>query len=325
MRADRLLSLMLLLQSRGRMSAPALADCLEVSERTIYRDVEALSFAGVPVYTQPGAKGGIFLDEDYRISLTGLTRPEIQALFISGVSIPVQDLGFSKTIEETLLKLFAALPSIQRRDVEQIRRRIYLDPANWWQSSQPLPQLALLQQAVWEDREICFVYRHQDGEQVDRSAEAYGLVAKASFWYFLGRVPDGTIRTYRVLRMQDIVVTESRFQRDLDFDLVDHWREACRSFEQEVSDGITPCTATLQVTPEALWYFENFMFGRYSVITPPDQGEWATIQVEFNSQSDAKSRVLAMGGNARVLAPESLSADVIQAARAIVDLNMKRD
>src|SRR5262245_10995030 len=127
MRADRLISLMLVLHSKGRMTAQKLAEHLEVSERTIYRDVDALSTAGVPVYVQPGVNGGIVLDENYRISLTGLSRAEVQALFVSSNAGPLADLGMDKAVEDTLLKLFAALPSAHQAEVERLRSRFYVD------------------------------------------------------------------------------------------------------------------------------------------------------------------------------------------------------
>src|SRR5262245_53049166 len=133
MRADRLISLMLLLNARGRMTAQTLANQLEVSERTIYRDVDALGAAGIPIYVQPGVNGGVFLDENYRISLTGLTRAEVQALFVSSNARPLAALGLDSAVEATLLKLFAALPSAHQMEVERLRSRFYIDPANWFQ------------------------------------------------------------------------------------------------------------------------------------------------------------------------------------------------
>src|SRR5689334_12127743 len=150
MRADRLLSLMLLLHARGRMTAQQLADQLEVSERTIYRDIEALCTAGIPLYTQSGTSGGVFLEESYRVSLTGLSRAQVQSLFISGEARPLGDLGLGKALDDTLLKLFAALPSIHRDEVKRLRQRFYIDPANWFQIVEATSFFPALQQAVWE-------------------------------------------------------------------------------------------------------------------------------------------------------------------------------
>jgi DNA binding protein with HTH domain/WYL domain-containing protein len=185
MRADRLISLMLLLNARGRMTAQTLADQLEVSERTIYRDVDALGAAGIPIYVQPGVNGGIFLDENYRISLTGLSRAEAQALFISSKGTPLPDLGLDNAVEATLLKLFAALPSAHQVEVERLRNRFYIDPANWFQIVEPSALLPTLQQAVWEDRALSIQYQVVEGEWFEGVVNAYALVAKANIWYLV--------------------------------------------------------------------------------------------------------------------------------------------
>src|SRR5690554_4763928 len=164
MRADRLISLMLLLHARGRMTARRLAEHLEVSERTIYRDIDALSAAGVPVYVQPGVNGGIFLDEHYRISLTGLTQSEVRALFVGNHARPLADLGLSQAVEDTLLKLFAALPTAHQAEVERLRSRFYIDPANWFQTAESSALLPVLQQAVWEDRALNICYQVVEGQ-----------------------------------------------------------------------------------------------------------------------------------------------------------------
>ncbi|MBZ0287993.1 MAG: HTH domain-containing protein, partial [Anaerolineae bacterium] len=167
MRADRLISLMLLLHARGRMTAQTLAQQLEVSERTIYRDVDALGAAGVPIYVQPGVNGGIFLDEHYRISLTGLTRAEVQSLFVSSSTPPLADLGLDNAVQATLLKLFAALPLPHQAEVERLRSRFHIDPANWFQVIEPSDTFPLLQQAVWEDRAVSIRYQVVEGEWFD--------------------------------------------------------------------------------------------------------------------------------------------------------------
>ena len=320
MRADRLLSLMLLLQSKGHLSAQDLAERLEVSERTIYRDVEALSFAGVPVYTRPGTNGGVFLDENYRISLTGLAKSEIQALFISGVASPLADLGLEKTVEDVLLKLFVALPSVHRREVERARQRLYIDPAYWFQLAEPMPHFSLLQQAVWEDRQIEFDYRHQDGEWAKRSVDAYGLVAKGHIWYLIGKPKDGHIRTYRVVRMRDLALTDTIFERNPNFDLAAYWQESSRTFEQEIRDSLTPCIATLQVKQEVLWYFENLMLGKYERLPTVNETEWTTLRVWFSSLDDAKMRILGLGAEVQVAQPQELLDLIVKTARAIVVL-----
>ena len=149
MRADRLVSMMLMLHAEGRLTASDLSERLEVSERTVYRDIDALGIAGVPVYTQSGVNGGIFLDEDYRISLTGLSQEQVFALFATPEAGPMADLGMKRAAEDSLLKLFAALPRQQRQDVEELRSRIYIDPHGWFHEQTAQELLPALQQAIW--------------------------------------------------------------------------------------------------------------------------------------------------------------------------------
>src|SRR5437868_4520088 len=215
MRADRLLSLLMLLQARGRMTAHDLAEELEVSERTIYRDVEALGIAGVPVVAERGPGGGCALLDGYRTNLTGLTEAELRALFLSTVSGPLADLGLKEAVNAAMLKLSAALPQVRLHDVDHMRQRVHLDPAAWFQPEEPTPYLNAIQDAVWHDQRLDITYRRVDGRRSKQCVEPYGLVAKASTWYFVGPVVENPriygvshikparkeMRTYRVSRV----------------------------------------------------------------------------------------------------------------------------
>src|SRR5215831_10443662 len=222
MRADRLLAIMLMLQRRGKMTTQALADELNVSRRTVLRDVEALSSAGVPLYAEGGHGGGVALDENYRVTLTGLKEAEVRALFISSSTRLLRDLGLSEAAESTQPKLFAALPALHRQAVEHFQQRIYIDPVWWWHDDEPLPFWTELQRAVYEDRLIRVIYEHYDGEKVERILEPYSLVAKASLWYLVAR-RDGEFRTYRIGRFHAVSVVDSHFERQADFDLAAYW------------------------------------------------------------------------------------------------------
>lgn len=320
MRADRLLSLMLLLQARGRMTAQDLAETLEVSERTIYRDIDALSVAGVPVYTQPGTNGGVFLDENYRISLTGLSKPEVLSLFASSGPGPLKDIGLDKAVEDTLLKLFAALPSMHRGEVEHMRQRLYIDPSHWFEVVEPLPFLSLLQQAVWEDRVIEVSYRRAEGELFAGQIEPYALIAKANVWYLVGRKMTGDMRTYRAGRFEKVQLTGEIFDRPPEFDLLAYWEESTQSFQQKMTQDFPPYPATLSIKATHLWYFETFLFGRYHQLTEPDENGWVTIRVNFFSVDDARGRVLGVGQHIRVIEPAELRQDVMAVSRAVLRL-----
>ena len=198
MRASRLVSMLLLLQTRGRLTAQELADELEVSVRTIYRDLEALGAAGVPVFAESGHHGGCQLIDGYRTRLTGLTTKEAQALFATGVPGAVGDLGLGTVLGAAQLKLLAALPKELTERLALARPRFHVDAPGWFQTSRTDPHLAEIAAAVWEDQRIEIRYRHPgDDAPVPRTLDPFGLVCKGGTWYLVAR-RDGELRTYRV-------------------------------------------------------------------------------------------------------------------------------
>ncbi len=317
MRADRLLSLLMLLQSRRRVTAQQLAEELEVSERTIYRDLDALSAAGVPIYAMPGPGGGCALLESYRTNLTGLTEDEVQALFMLSIPGPLADLGVSQELKAALLKLSAALPAAYRRDAERARQRIHLDAAGWFQPDEPVPHLRTIQEAVWGDRRLKLTYRRGNGTTSERLVDPYGLVAKAGIWYLV-RGLEGRIGVYRVSRIQAAELTEERFERPDGFDLAAYWTEWSAEFEAS-----RPCyPATLRVAPEEVRYLPHFFGeGIHAVIEqagPPDAEGWLTLSLTFETLPIACARVLGMGTMVEVLEPQELRDSVIDMAAKIV-------
>src|SRR5215468_2621132 len=201
MRADRLLSILMLLQVHRKMTASDLARRMEVCERTIHRDMEALGAAGVPVLADRGSGGGWRLLEGYRTNLTGLNEVEVQALFLSNPPRLLADLGLEKASDAALLKLLAALPAMQRDGAEYVRQRIHVDVAGWRQSEEAVPLLPVLQEAVWRERKLRFTYLRGDGVMVERVVDPLGLVAKGSIWYLVAAV-EGEPRSYRISRLK---------------------------------------------------------------------------------------------------------------------------
>src|SRR5512141_472415 len=227
MRADRLLSLLMLLQTRGQISAKDLADKLEVSERTIYRDVTALSASGVPVYASHGPGGGVRLIEEYRTTLTGLTPDETRALFMMNIPAPLVQLGMDEKFKGALLKLSASLPETHRADEERTRQRILLDSSWWFQSEQDVPCLQTIQQALWQDRRLRIKVRWEFfNTEFEQEAEPYGLVAKANIWFLVyGR--GGTPHVTRVSQIVEAEGTPEVFSRPLEFQLEAFWESWC--------------------------------------------------------------------------------------------------
>jgi len=323
MRADRLLSLMLVLHVEGHLTAADLSTRLGVSERTIYRDVEALSLAGIPVFTQSGTNGGVFLDEHYRILLTGLSIPEIHALFVAGDTGPLADLGLATASEGSVLKLLAALPAVHRHEVAQLRHRFYIDTASWFQFGEAPLVLPTLQQAVWEDRRISLTYTGYDGQSTEYTLDAYALVAKANVWYLIGRKIGGDPRTYRVSRIVRLGLTDEYFARDTTFDLTAYWREASQNFEQMRMRDFPFYPTVLCIAPDALIQFRNYIPDRFEQRDQPSPNGWLTVRVLFLSAFEAQKWVLGLGIQVRVIEPIELQQMVIDTAKAIVALHSK--
>ncbi|MEZ4671117.1 MAG: YafY family protein [Anaerolineae bacterium] len=313
MRADRLLTMLLMLQRRGKMTAEMLAQELAVSRRTVLRDVEALSLSGVPIYAEGGHGGGIALDEKYRTSLTGLQEAEVRSLFVTDNARLLGDVGLGAAAESSLHKLFAALPSLHQPSVDYIRQRIYIDPLWWWHETQALPFWEELQRAVYEDRCIEVQYEHRDGHLVERTLEPFSLVAKSSLWYVVAR-RDGHLRTYRVSRFHAVRVLERHFERPADFDLAHYWQEHVGEF----AAGMAEYGFTLCVRASRLKFAQWLTPGRNAVLGEVEDG-WLTVRFHLESKELAKMLVFGLGEQARVIEPEELREAVRTAAQAIVD------
>lgn len=225
MRADRLLSILLLLQTRGRMTAHELAEQLEVSERTIYRDMEALSIAGIPVYTERGPGGGCTLIDGYQTRLTGLTEMEVRALFLLQRASPLADLGLNESFDGVLLKLAASLPTSQRDNAEQVRQRTYLDTTTDT-NAVLLCHLHTIQEAIWQEHRLLLSYREGYHSGCEQRVEPYGLVSKANAWHLVGAV-NGEYKVFQVSCIAMVMLTTEEFIRQASFDLPRYWSNYC--------------------------------------------------------------------------------------------------
>ncbi len=318
MRADRLLSLLMLLQARGRMTAEALAEELETSVRTIYRDVEALSMAGIPVYAERGRSGGIALLERFQTNLTGLTDHEVRALFMLSIPGPLADLGVREELRAAMFKLSAALPASRRQEEAFVRQRVHLDASWWFQAGEPVPHLETVQRAVWQDRALRLTHTPSTParEPVTRQVEPYGLVAKAGVWYLVAR-RQGQFRAYRVSRLLDAAILPETFARDPDFDLAAFWGDWCREFEQNRADY----PVRVRVAPELVPLLPS-QFGdpvRVQIAQAvPDADGWITLTLPFEYLETARSRLLGYGRAVEVLEPVALRLSLIDYAAQIV-------
>ncbi|RPI89139.1 MAG: WYL domain-containing protein [Chloroflexi bacterium] len=317
MRADRLLSLLMLIQSRGQMTAQELADELEVSERTIYRDITSLSAAGIPVYASRGPGGGVRLIEEYRTTLTGLTPDETRALFMMSIPAPLMQLGMGEKLKGALLKLSASLPEPRRADEARTRQRIHLDSSWWFQAEQQVPCLQTIQQALWQDRRLRIkVRRDFFNTEFEQEAEPYGLVAKANIWYLVYGC-EGAPKVTRVSQIVEAELTPEGFARPPEFQLEAFWEKWCREYESQ-----PPFCARVRVSPEALPMLAEYMGERARAQLrhrpSPDQDGRVTLDLPFESFISARTRLLGLGRAVEVLEPETLRRSLIDFAEQIV-------
>ncbi|WP_320775442.1 helix-turn-helix transcriptional regulator [Streptomyces sp. CRN 30] len=316
MRAARLIKMVLLLQSRPSMTAAELAAELEVSERTVTRDAQALSEAGVPVYADRGRAGGYRLIGGYRTRLTGLHRGEAEALFLSGVPGALREMGLADAASAARLKVSAALLPSLRDASRTAAQRFHLDAPGWFSEPEPPEVLPAVAEAVWDDRRIAARYRR--GEQgagreaereVERELEPYGLVLKAGVWYLCARVADGdSFRVYRIDRFASVEVAGGeRFTRDEGFDLPGFWAERAERFARSIlrtevvvrlsGRGVRrlPHAVDRQVAREAL-----------AAAGPPDADGWIELTLPVESADVAHAQLGSLGPEAEVLAPPEL-------------------
>lgn len=313
MRADRLFSIVLLLQAHHQMTARDLASRLEVSERTIHRDMEALSGAGIPVVAARGLGGGWSLLGEYRTSLTGLTETEIQSLFVTTPAKVLTDLRLEKAADGALLKLLASLPTTFRRGAERARQRIHVDVSGWSRREEAVPCLPILQEAIWLERKLQISYeRRPDCEAVQRLIAPFGLVAKGSAWYLVGAV-DGHVRSYRVSRITHAEVLNEHAEIPADFDLATFWQQSAIVFKTNVPNYV----AQFWVAPEVLLRLS--FAGRFARVTETDETDargWRKVVVGFDVEEMACEYAVSFGPNLEVIEPLSLREKVIDMAHA---------
>lgn len=309
MRADRLLSALLLLQAHGKLTGRVLASRLEVSQRTVHRDMEALSAAGVPVLALRGAQGGWRLDEDWRTRVPGFDEAELRALLMSQPRV-IGDQRLAAAAERAVEKLMAAMPASLRERAVSIKQRLHVDTTGWWGTAESLATLPIVQDAVSRDRKLSIRYLRKDRERVDRQVDPLGLVAKGTTWYLVANTPAG-FRTYRVSRIEEAKVLDIPSERPPDFDLAAHWEKATAEFQE----GRPRYAATLRLAPRAaedvkMWRMVSTVSGG----DHPDADGWTTMRVHFENEYQARFVVLGFGPNAEVIDPaslrESVAADV---------------
>ncbi|MFJ5773050.1 helix-turn-helix transcriptional regulator [Streptomyces sp. NPDC093094] len=298
MKSSRLVSILLLLQTRGRMTAAQLAAELEVSVRTVYRDVEALTAAGVPLYADAGHAGGYRLLDGYRTRLTGLTSGEAQALFLSGLPGPAAQLGIGPVLAAAQLKVRAALPPELRTHADRISGRFHLDAPGWYADAGEAPFLPEVADAVWNGRVLRVTYRRwREPTDVRRRLEPYGLVLKAGRWYVVaGPRP----RTFRVDQILELDLSDEKFDRPADFDLAAYWTAYQRDFLSRLHRAEAVVRFAPGVVPAGPAGEAVRANGR------TDEAGWTVATVPVESVDHAVGEFLRLGTGAEVLEPPEL-------------------
>ncbi|MEV5020163.1 YafY family protein [Streptomyces sp. NPDC053780] len=324
MRAARLIKMVLLLQSRPSMTAAELARELEVSERTVTRDAQALSEAGVPVYAERGRAGGYRLIGGYRTRLTGLARGEAEALFLSGVPGALREMGLEDAASAARLKVSAALLPSLRDASRTAAQRFHLDAPNWFREPGTPELLPAVADAVWDDRRITARYRRARDEVV-RELEPYGLVLKAGVWYLCARVAreadGGPYRVYRIDRFTAVEPVEERFTRDDDFDLPAFWAERAEQFARSILRARVVVRLS-ERGARGLAHAVDALSAREALAAAegPDADGWVTVTLPVESEEVAHTQLTGLGAEVEVLAPEGLRERFARDARRLAGL-----
>ncbi len=317
MRASRLVSILLLLQSEGRMTAQELADELEVTVRTVYRDMDSLAAAGIPLYGEAGHEGGYRLVDGYRTRLTGLTTGEAESLFLTGLPSAAADLGLGASVTAAQLKLMAALPEELRDRAGRVAERFHLDAPSWYRDGDSTPHLAAVADAVWNERAIRIHYlRWAKPQDVIRVVEPYGLVFKAGRWYLVATASNAT-HTYRVSRIFDVQPLEVTFERDPTFDLASYWQQYLQSFDERRHVD----HAVIRLSPDALSRLPEV--AEPSVVdaarrsAEPDEQGWLRVTIPVEEPNQALSELFRLAPEIEILGPQHLRAQMTETLQSL--------
>lgn len=315
MRASRLLTIMMLLQSRGGLSAENLAEEIEVSVRTIYRDIDQLSAAGVPVYADVGRNGGFALLEGWRTRLTGLTPPEAKALFLAGLPGPAAELGLGDAMADAELKLLAALPPDWQEEAKRVSSRFHLDPRGWFQAAETVALLRQVADAVWSERQIAVTYVSWT-KVAERVLEPLGLVLKSGLWYMVAQ-SEWQPRTYRLEAIRALSLTDVTFVRPKDFDLAAYWAASTAQFERDVYIG----TAEVRASAKGIGRLKDLNATYRAAIetseAKPAGDGWVTLSLPIEETAWTARLFTRIGAEMEVLSPPELRAEM-----AVIALEM---
>ena len=322
MQASRLLSILMLLQARGRMTAASLAEITQVSQRTILRDLDQLSAAGVPLWGERGRGGGFQLQAGWSTQLTGMTEDEANALLLAGLPGPATELGLGAAAASARLKLVASLPGAQREQAARVGERLHIDPLDWYRARDQPRFLRDVADAVWRGRRLQVRYESWRGVSA-RELEPLGLVLKAGAWYLVaadaGRAGP---KIYRLASLLEVGGgTSSVFRRPRGFDLARVWQQLAAGFESTLRQ----VSVRVRVSPRGMAWLANARIE--SVVVPAEvsgrrrgRAGWQDILMHVESIEHGARQLLAFGSEVDVLAPKALRDELRAQARRLLML-----
>ena len=310
MRASRLLTILMTLQSKGRVTANELAQSCDVSVRSIYRDIETLSGLGIPVYSEQGSNGGYQLLDGYRTQLNGLSKSEAESLFLLGLSEPAESLGLAPAMSEARLKLLAALPKHLRDGAERFHSCFLLDSPAWFTENEKVSYLPQLMSAAWNQQKIEIEYQSWRACKI-RTIEPYGLVLKSSIWYLVAK-SDHEIKTFKVSRIKQLSVLNQIFEQNANFDLSRYWKDSTEALEK----NLYPNSIQLKLTSKGLkllHYFSSPYVRQHTSVISSSKDGWTHVSLPAGKHNHTLVDILRLGPDAKVIKPESLRNTVKQA------------
>jgi predicted DNA-binding transcriptional regulator YafY len=303
MKSDRLLSALILLQAHERLSTREIAERLEVSQRTAHRDMEALCAAGIPLNALRGVHGGWELEKGWRTKVPGLDKAELQGLLMAQPNA-LGDRKLAAAAQRAFDKLMASMPVSMRVQAESIRARLYIDSTGWRPTKEDTSMLAVVQDALAENRKLTFLYTRADGDTASRTVDPLGIVCKQAAWYLVARAASG-MRTYRVSRMRDAVALAITFERPENFDLAAYWKQSVAA----LSGQKEYVSATLALSPQGVTVLDRWC----PMLAIPEHSAsqwlpagWLVFEVQFENYNQARFVAMGLGSSAIALAPDEL-------------------
>ena len=316
MRASRLLSILILLQLRQRLTAETLAEEFEVSVRTIYRDIDALSAAGIPVYGDRGPGGGFQLLDGYRTKLTGLDPDEAEAMLLIGLPQEAQAMGLGSAATRARNKLLAALPTAGSDEANRIAGRFHLDTIDWYRAARPTPFLARVARAVLDRQRLAMTYESWNATR-QWEVDPYGLVLKAGNWYLVARGSD-RISTFNVADINQLELLPEHFDPTADFDLASWWGQSTRDFETRLRPGTARLRASA-VGIQRIRVLGTFAGEAIAKAGPPDEEGWREIELPLETIDSAAPMLLGIGPEIDIVEPSDLRQAVSSLAKQVVE------